>query len=75
MLPTEVPPYFWTISAMAASVDGVTPAMRAHAAHSSRKASVALVPPKPKEFDSAARIFILRAVVRHEVEIATAGRD
>jgi ornithine carbamoyltransferase len=32
--------------------------MRAQAAHSSRKASVAFVPPKPNEFDSAARIFI-----------------
>ena len=68
MLPTDVPPYFWTISAMAVG-HGARPHARARA-HSSRKASVALVPPKPNEFDSAARIFILRARSRHEVEVA-----
>ena len=35
-----------------------------------RNASVAFVPPKPNEFDSAARIFIVARDVRHEVEIA-----
>ncbi len=38
--------------------------------HSLRKASVALVPPKPKELDSAARIGIGARDVRHEVEVA-----
>ena len=42
----------------------------ASARQSARNASVALVPPKPNEFDSAARIVILRATQRHEIEIA-----
>jgi hypothetical protein len=32
------------------------------------KTSVALVPPKPKEFDSAARLPLL-GLVRHEIEL------
>ena len=43
---------------------------RARFRSSVRKASVALVPPKPNELDNAARIFILPRDVRHEVEIA-----
>ncbi len=41
-------------------------------AHSVRNAIVALVPPKPNELDSAARIGIGRAVLRNEIEIAAA---
>ena len=73
MLPTEVPPYFWTISAMAVpSRSG----MRAHAGADdslqplARNTSVAFVPPKPNEFDIAASIFMCARHARDVVEIA-----
>src|SRR5579864_6702333 len=74
IVPTDVPPYFWTISATSVGEGrpdrltrppGGQRAERAWGDVSSygqaRKTIVAFVPPKPNEFESATRIVIGRA--------------
>src|ERR1700681_905356 len=63
VLPTDVPPFFVTIRPMDDSWGVLQQAQEADTgSQSERNAKVALVPPKPKELDSAARIVMSRAM-------------